>query len=194
MSFWNTLFGEKRSDQPIDRGCNEPNSSTETLVEMLGVPLMAGGAPMPFVLADEHNVSLFYYMQTHDPDWDGTAVRMVDVSSEGEPAAVVRFNRVLWHRLGPPNEEAIAAHPLCKIGLHPYTAKEVVGSKIIRDFCQTNRIHQYHSDSMFDGYRHFAIAFHDSVFEAIAYDYAMEELGQRSLLDAATSELSEWKK
>ena len=160
---------------------------------MTGVPPMAGGAPMPFVLADEHNVSLFYYLQSHDPDWDGTSIRMVDMSSEGEPAAVIRFDRVLWHRLGPPNEEAIGAHPLCKLGLHSYTAKEVIASQAIRDFCHANRIHQYHSDSLFDGYRHFAIAFHDSVFEAIGYDYAVEELGPKSLLTAAASELSEWK-
>lgn len=148
---------------------------------------------MPFVLADEHSVSLFYYLRTHDPDWDGTSVRMVEVSSEGEPTAVIRFNHVLWHRLGPPNEEAIGAHPLSRLGLYPYTAKEVIESHVIRDFCHANRIHQRHSDSLFDGYRHFAIAFHDSVFEAIAYDYSAEELGPKSLLTAAASELRKWK-
>lgn len=148
---------------------------------------------MPFVLADEHNVSLFYYQQTFDPDWDGTTIRMVDAASEGVPAAVIRFSGVLWHRLGPPNEEAIGAHPLCRLGLYPYTAKEVVGSKLLRQFCRANRIHQHHSDSLFDGYRHFAIAFHDSVFEAISLDYSVEKIGESPLLSAAATELENWR-
>ena len=190
MTNWRTLFGKHRSKQANSTAAQD---STEHLLDMDGIPSMAGGAPLPFVVADEQNASLFYCTQTCDPDWDGTTVRMVDAASEGEPAAVIRFNRVLWHRLGPPNEEAIGAHPLCRLGLHPYTAKEVVGSKMLSRFCRANRIHQYHSDSMFEGYRHFAIAFHDSVFEAISYGYSSEVIGKVPVLSAAAAELKKWK-
>lgn len=188
MPHWNKLFGQRHSPRMTEK------DATEALVDMNDIPAMAGGAPTPFVLADEHRVRLFYYMQVHEPDWDGSTVRIVDVDSDAEPSAVIRFNRVLWHRLGPPNEEAIGAHPLCRLGLYPYTAKEVLGSKTLKEFCHANRIHPYHKDSMFDRYRHFAIAFHDSVFEIIAHDYAAEKLGTKSVLSAATAELGHWKK
>ncbi len=190
MANWRTLFGKQQPKQADDTAAED---LTEHLLDMDGIPPMAGGAPMPFIVADEHNVSLFYYLQTFDPDWDGATVRVVDTASEGEPAAVIRFNGVLWHRLGPPNEEAIGAHPLCRLGLYAYTAKEVVGSKLLRRFCRANRIHQYHSDSLFKGYRHFAIAFHDSVFEAISRDYSVQKVGKTPLRSAAAAELGNWK-
>lgn len=189
MTIWRNIFGKQR---PKYADSNAAEDLTEHLLDMDGIPLMAGGAPMPFVVADEHNVSLFYYLQAFDPDWDGTTVRVVDAASEGEPAAVIRFNRVLWHRLGPPNEEAIGAHPLSRLGLYPYTAKEVVGSKVLSRFCRANRIHQHHSDSMFERYRHFAIAFHDTVFEAISYGYSTELVGEVPILAAAAAELKKW--
>lgn len=188
MPHWNKLLGQRHNSRTSD----EP-PSTETLVDMEGIPAMAGGAPTPFVLADEHRVRLFYYLQVHDPDWDGSTVRIVDVDSDAEPSAVIRFNRVLWHRLGPPNEEAIGAHRLCRLGLHPYTAKEVLGSQLLQQFCDANRIHPYHKDSLFEKYRHFAIAFHDSVFEVIAQEYSAEKLGTKSVLSAAMSELEGWR-
>lgn len=169
-------------------------STEQHLVDMVDFPPMAGGAPCPMVLAHEHAVSLFYYLQVYDPNWDGTTIRMVDVSSVHEPAAVIRFDRPLWHRLGRPNEEAISAHPLCRLGLYPYTAREVIGSETLRSFRDANRVHPHHSDSMFANDRHFAIAFHDSVFEVIAADYSVENLGPISVVDAAASELKRWQR
>lgn len=166
--------------------------SKQSLIAMEGVPLMAGGAPVPTVVAHEHAVSLLFCLQVHDPSWDGTSIRVVGMESTDEPAAVIRFERPLWHRLGPPNEEAIAAHPLCRLGLRPYSNVEVLHSEVIAGFCNANRVHPYHKDSMFAGYRHFAIAFHDSVFEAISLDYSVEILGRTSLIDAACREVRRW--
>lgn len=166
--------------------------SQQKLVQLNDIPAMNAGAPTPLVVAHEHAVSLFYYLQIHDRYRDGTTVRVVGPNSHGEPVAVIRFERPLWHRLGPPNEEAISGHRLAGLGLRPYAAFEVFNSEIVIEFCRRNRVHPYHRDEPFVSLRHIVITFHDSVFEAIARCYSTEQLGDMSVVAAAMRELETW--
>jgi hypothetical protein len=56
-----------------------------------------------------------------DPDWDGTYVREVDLSTE-DPVILIHFERAYAWFHGPPNDEAFHGHPLASRGLHSYAA------------------------------------------------------------------------
>src|SRR5579864_4726994 len=70
------------------------------------VPQSSFGAPIPLVIADEHQVVLAYYVENRPAEWDGSTVRMIDPVTSDEPIAMIRFASCLAHFLGPPNDEA----------------------------------------------------------------------------------------
>ncbi len=72
------------------------------------------------------------------------------------------------HYFGPPNDEALAGHPLYSRGLECYGAFEIHGSSWIRELERINRVHPQHSPGLFAELRHFAITFHDGLFECVA--------------------------
>jgi hypothetical protein len=68
-------------------------------------------------------------------------------------------------KYGSPNDEVRGGHPLAKFGLGLYGLFEVANSPWLREMMLANRIHPSHSDSMFDGLRHFIACFKDVTFE-----------------------------
>ena len=55
----------------------------DRIVELTDVPQSSVGAPIPFVMSDEHSLVLAYYLQESDPAWDGTTVRVVSPDLDG---------------------------------------------------------------------------------------------------------------
>jgi hypothetical protein len=135
------------------------------------VPQSSVGAPLPFVLADEHRVILAYYLQNRPAGWDGTRVRMVDPMVSQEPIALVRFNRCVAHMFGPPNDEAFAGHPLANRGLRPYHAFRIGDSSWIRRLERMNSIHRHHRPERFWELQHLVFTFHDSIFECVCQTF-----------------------
>ena len=167
--------------------------SDETkLRKLMDVPQSSIGAPIPMLVSGEHSLSLVFYLQAYDPDWDGTTVRLVGQNSSDESVCVVRFERPYAHMFGPPNEEAIDGHPLYKVGLKPFDAVEVIGSEWIEELCTRNSVHPYHSDDAFADFHHYIFTFHDTTFEAIASGYTVENIDQSSVMAAIKSELQRW--
>lgn len=147
----------------------------DRVVELAGVPQSCTGAPLPLVLADEHALLLAYLANVPDPNWDGSYVHVVGPETEGRTVAVVEFEFATAHLFGPPNDEAFGGHPLARRGLCPYGAFEVVDSSWIRKQERMNAIHPRHDRALFlENRRHFVFTFHDSTFECIARDYAIE--------------------
>lgn len=143
--------------------------------ELSGIPQSSIGAPIPAVVAGESTVVVFFYAQRVEPDWNGTAVRVVGPDSAGERSVIVRFERCYAHMLGPPNDEAFSGHPLYDCGLRPYANFEVKNSSWLRALETMNSAHPYHRrDSFMKDRRHFILAFHDSTFECIASGYTVE--------------------
>src|SRR5919109_3755298 len=103
----------------------------DRVVELDDVPQSSVGAPLPVVVADEDALQLAYYAEVSDPDWDGTYVREVDLSSE-EPVIFVQFEHAYAWFHGPPNDEAFSGHPLASRGLHPYAAFRIEESSWVR--------------------------------------------------------------
>ena len=131
------------------------------------VPQSSVGAPIPFIMSDEHRVILAYYLQETLAGWDGHSVRVVGPMDAGEPIAIVRFALCYAHVLGPPNDEAFEGHPLASRGLSPYGAYEVENSSWIRRLERMNSVHPYHHPEKFWKRRHIVFAFHDSTFECV---------------------------
>lgn len=136
-------------------------------VVRLDVPQSSIGAPLPVVVADEDTLQLAYYAEVVDPDWDGTSIRLVDLSSP-EPVVLVRFEGAYAWFHGPPNDEAFAGHPLAARGLRPYSAFRVDRSSWVRRLERMNAVHEHHDRKAFAALRHYVFAFHDSTFECVA--------------------------
>jgi hypothetical protein len=139
----------------------------DRVVELKDVPQSSVGAPIPYVLADEHRVVIAYYLEESDPAWDGSTVRIVSPSSTGESIAIVRFNLCCVHMFGPPNDEAFQGHPLSKRGLHPYGAFRIEESSWIRNLERRNSVHRFHRPERYWKLQHLVFAFHDSTFECV---------------------------
>jgi hypothetical protein len=139
----------------------------DRVVELTDVPPCEAGAPLPVVVADERKLQLAYLAAIPDPNWDGTHVRGVDLSTD-EPAVLITFERATAWFHGPPNDEAFQGHPLAARGLHPYAAFRVDNSSWVRRLERMNSVHPYHRPEAFSGLHHYVFAFHDSTFECIA--------------------------
>jgi hypothetical protein len=149
------------------------HDSVDHLVVLTDLPQSSVGAPIPHALLSEESVRLLYLAEVVDPSWDGTTVRVVDASS-AEPIVVVTFERPYWTSLGPPNDEAIAGHPLADHGLEPYTAYVVERSSWLAELTRRNQVHPYHLSESFERLQHYAIVFHDSTFECVAEGFGFE--------------------
>ncbi|KQZ31500.1 MULTISPECIES: hypothetical protein [Caulobacter] len=148
--------------------------SKEALVR-LDVPQSSVGAPLPSLVADEQTLFVCYLLQTYEPDWDGSTIRVVEQDSENEPLAVLKVPFCRAHLFGPPNDEAISGHRLAKLGLEPFSAFEVTNSAWIADLERANRVHPYHHASQYAALRHFIFTFHDSVLEFIAESFEVRQ-------------------
>jgi len=75
------------------------------------------------------------------------------------------------HSFGPPDEEALEAHPLFARGLDYHQAFEVRNSSWIRSLERMNRVQMWHDAAEFTRYRHFIVTFQDATFECIAESF-----------------------
>ncbi len=145
---------------------------TEKLIQIKGVPQSSVGAPCPLVYATEFDMYVTYYLEAHDPDWDGTYAKVVDPNTTGEPSLVVKFEKVLAHYFGAPNDEAIGGHPLADKGLEPYSYYIVDNSTWLDKHEKMNRVHPYHKKEHYQNYKHYIFTFHDTALEVIAEKYS----------------------
>lgn len=148
--------------------------SKNTLEKINALPQSSVGAPIPVVLSDEHKLFLCYYIEDTPEGWDGTTVKVVNTDTADETVAVITFERYSTYKFGPPNDEAIAGHPLYKKGLKPYSIFKVKGSSWIEELEKMNSVHRYHDKKRFDALSHFIFVFHDSTFECVAEGMSFE--------------------
>jgi hypothetical protein len=115
------------------------------------VPQHSPGAPMPLIIANDIGLLLSY-----------------EVAPDGAERVALKFTSVYAHSFGPPNDEALAGHPLAPRGLQPYGIFEVIDSSWVRALERTNRIYRLHNEDRFRRPRHLVFTFHDNTFECIA--------------------------
>ena len=139
----------------------------DKVVEILEMPRPEPGAPCPLVLASEHAVVVSYWtVETMPPEEYVPTVQI----------AFVTFQRPHAHHFGPPNEEAIAGHPLASLGLFPFACFRINTSSWIRQLEKMNSVHHNHLVAAFAALRHFVITFHDSTFECVAQGFVANVL------------------
>ncbi len=164
----------------------------DSVVELSGLPQSCTGAPLPSVLATEHQTFLAYVVQDVPDDWDGTFPLGRGLDRPANALAIVSLGDCYAHFFGPPNDEAFHGHPLAERGLHPYGVFEVEHSSWLRALERMNSVHRHHSPKMFENHRHFIFAFHDSTFECIAESFEVEitRASIRSLLSDLASRIA----
>lgn len=156
----------------------------DTVISLEAVPRSSVGAPMPIVVCDEHTLFLAYYVQRHDPDMNGTTVRVVGPRSPGEETALIEFQRCHAHMFGPPSDEAFAGHPLAGRGLRPYRAFRIDQSSWVRSMERRSSAHPSHRPGSLRNLQHFVFAFHDSTFECVAtrFESSLHSAGMAAML------------
>lgn len=87
--------------------------------------------------------------------------------------AVLTFKGCLLTKFGYPNDEALGGHPLYERGLRCYGAFEVLNSSWAAAVAAQNR-HSFPDTRDDYAGRHFIFTFHDSTFECLAMELAVE--------------------
>jgi len=90
--------------------------------------------------------------------------------------AVLAFLAPLQTRFGHPNDEAHAGHPVLAQAHTGYGIYEVHGSSWLAEIQRQNSIS--FPKFSFTGVRHFVITLHDSTFECLARDVALERCSE----------------
>jgi hypothetical protein len=113
-------------------------------------PGMEPGAPNPALKRVEDRLYLAYLCHNPAfPGWDNGAPP--DHPGFDLFCALLRFDGVSEHYIGPPNDEALHLHPLYSHGLRPYDFWEIQGSpKAVGDL------------------HHWVLTFHDETVEVVA--------------------------
>ena len=148
----------------------------EEYAEPCGFPLKwSGGAPMPHLLANDYRALLAFLLSEPDPNWDGSYVTIKSPTDERpEPLGLVEFEHCISARLGAPNDEVFAGHPLNGKGLEAYGAQRVVNSRWLKEIEKINSVHAMYRPDSWRSLNHFIFWFHDSTFECIARSYKVE--------------------
>jgi hypothetical protein len=118
------------------------------------------GAPNLRVLATSFSVAVVYATKP----------------ASGNALAMVRFERPVAHRLGCPNDEAIAGHPLHGRGLDAFRAHLVANSAWIAEMMRINSVHRQFNAARWADCRHYLLAFKEDVFECIARGHQVSRL------------------
>jgi hypothetical protein len=130
------------------------------------------GAPCPLILSNEHELLVAYYMQEQPEDFELEAI------------GLVKFIGFHSYKFGAPNDEAFHGHPLSKNGLKPYGTFVIQDSTWIKELCNQNNVHPYHSDELFKRLSHFIWSFHDTTLEVVAkgYEFSLHQGSPSSVL------------
>lgn len=112
------------------------------------------GAPLPMLLAGSNLAVVLCYESL--------------ASGDGDFVMEIRLEGTLSVRMGHPNDEVLHGHPLWPAGLKFYEAHVIHDSPWLEEHRRVNSVHDYHSDDTFERCKHYFLAFHDEVVEALA--------------------------
>jgi hypothetical protein len=145
------------------------------------------GASVPVIVSGPGGVALVYAAHDDaDPRWDGGSVRAAGGASTG--VVLARFERVLAVRSGAPNHEVLQGHPLHGRGLGAYRAHTVENSSWVKALRAVDSVHAQFDARAWDSCVHYALTFHDELFECVA-DAVRAEVRLGSVADASRAAL-----
>jgi hypothetical protein len=117
-------------------------------------PPMETGGPCPAVRSNGHDLHCAYFINS-----TVAPVRSV---------AILKFEGVLQHRFGYPNDETLQGHPLHQFGLEHYGFFTVENSPLIYEIEKQNECHSQHRPGIYTKFCHWIFTFHDETLEVIA--------------------------
>jgi hypothetical protein len=133
------------------------------------------GAPLPYLLQNDHRTFLTFFVRDIDPDWDGSYVSVRSPNSNvAEKLAVVEFERCICTKMGTPNDEVLHGHPLHGKGLEGYEAMLVKNSAWLKELEAINSVHSCYRAEVWRGLNHYILPFHDCTFECVAQGFKVE--------------------
>lgn len=133
------------------------------------------GAPLPHLLMNDYRAFLSFYTRVVDPNWDGTYVTVKDPGgATTESLALVEFERCIAAKLGAPNDEVFAGHPLYGKGADSYTAQRVRNSRWLAEIEKIESVHRQYRPETWRTLEHYIFWFHDTTFECIAKSFEVE--------------------
>lgn len=110
---------------------------------------------MPGIVSDGHDLYAAYIASS-------------STASRYKEFAVVKFSAVLQHTFGYPNDEALGVHPLYDAGLAFYAFNFVADSPLLKELGQHNSRVFPGTESMYSGFSHWIVTFHDETLEVVA--------------------------
>lgn len=117
------------------------------------------GAPLPQLLVNDQRALLMFE---------------VDAGEQRESLALVEFKRCVSAKLGSPNEEAFAGHPLAGRGMEGGRAQLVMSSRWLAELQQIHSVHRGYRADVWRQRNHYVFWFHDTTFECIAEGFEVE--------------------
>ncbi|NVH72996.1 hypothetical protein FSB08_10515 [Paraburkholderia sp. JPY432] len=130
------------------------------------VPHPAADAAEPFIVASDRRAILTYPIAESDFE------RFGPFDPDDDPFCAVLFADAVFHRLGPPGDDALAIHPLAAHGLTGYAVHEIFNSSLCAEIAAvTTDPIAIAAES--PARRHFVITFQASTFECVASDYTV---------------------
>jgi hypothetical protein len=166
-----------------------PIDERDSVLELSDMPKPRGGAPTPFMIADDSILLLSYFVSEAPAD-----------AGQKPTAAILQFDLPLMHLFGPPNDEAIRGHPLWHRGLESYGTYRVDQSSLLRRLAAMNYAHPRNDPAAFDKFHHYVVTFEDSTFECIAQSYTVsieevpsEEERYRRMVDTVRARDARWR-
>jgi hypothetical protein len=134
------------------------------------------GAPLPYLLQNDYQTFLIFFVPDIDPDWDGSYVSVRHPGSNNcAKLAVVDFERCVCTKMGTPNDEVLHGHPLNGKGLEGYQAMSVKNSTWLKELEAINSVHSHYKPETWRGLTHYIFPFHDCTFECVARGFKVEE-------------------
>jgi hypothetical protein len=133
------------------------------------------GAPLPHLLRSDYQALLAFCVREHDPGPAAAAVAAPDPADpKARLLALVEFEHCLAAKLGAPNDEVFAGHPLHGRGLDAYSAQQVKNSRWLAELETINKVHHCYDPARWRGRVHYVLWFHDTTFECIATGFKVE--------------------
>jgi hypothetical protein len=124
------------------------------------------GAPLPHLIQNDSKTFLVFLLRLP-----------VDDYSSGNPeVAIAEVVHCSCTKMGTPNDEVWAGHPLSGKGYEGHGAQEVKNSKWIKELEAILSVHWNYQPGWSERLqlRHYIFPFHDSIFECVAQSFKVE--------------------
>jgi hypothetical protein len=136
---------------------------------------LGGGAPLPCLLSNDRDTFLLLRLADSRPRSSSSAVASTG-DATAAMIATVQFKRCLSLKMGTPNDEVYAGHPLHGKGLEPYRPLRVINSPWIKELETVNSVHSQYRPEHWKNLHHYIFGFKDSTFECVAQSFVVEKM------------------